>query len=249
MKSRARRRFVLAAVLGSTAALAVLSARRPRGKRPPRPNRPARPSPPERPEIEPVPPWTKIHRRLVFAVLLVVCAALSVLAAHEELTDSGFGMTVTGIGGLTVVVWLVAWRRGAWSPSRHHGHLGVTVLCLGLPAGAGSSVVAEVVLAHRGRPVTVEVAHTRGAAGAWDYTLVVPGGSTPLRGRLHTSVEFAAGERFTVLADRGGFVRPMLPEDVDPAFPAAFVLLGAGVLGVTVLRFGFPLGQGRRRVA
>lgn len=57
-------------------------------------------------------------------------------------------------------------------------------------------MVSEVILTHRGERATVEVA---GIPTADDYTLVVPGGSTPLLGQPRSSLEFAAGERFTVL--------------------------------------------------
>lgn len=95
----------------------------------------------------------------------------------------------------------------------------------------------------REQPVTPRVKlHRRLTLAAFLTGTAVPVGSrAPLRGNLNAGVEPAAGERLTVLADRGRFARPQLPEDVDPAVPAAFVLGGAGIIGVTVLRFGYPL--------
>ncbi len=139
---------------------------------------------------------------------------------------------------------LVASWWGEWASSEDHYYSPLLFSLLGLSCllFGGSAAVTEVVLTHRGQPVTVEVARANlDANGGGTYRLVLPGGSTLLPADLHADVEFALAERFTVLVDRGRFVRPMLPEDVDPAVPAAFVLAGAGILGVTVLRLGYPL--------
>ncbi|MCR6487560.1 hypothetical protein M8542_32510 [Amycolatopsis sp. OK19-0408] len=238
----ARRRLALAAVLGSSAVLAALSARPPRDHRPPPPS-PVPPKAPETPAPEPPQFLAKVYRQLVLAALLVVSAAVSVFAAHEELSGSGDGITTTGILGLIAALVLLGWWRGTWDVHYDTGLLAFCAVGLILVLCAGPAVVTEMVLAHRGTPVTVEAVRT----GADDYTLVVPGGSTPLRGLLHTSGQLPA--TFTALVDPEGFVRPMRAADVSPAFPAAVLLGGAGVLGVTVLGSGFPLGQGRRRVA
>jgi hypothetical protein len=178
-----------------------------------------------------------VHRVLVLAAMLGTSAALAVLSAHEERPSTGTAIVVTGFAVLGVVLWAVAWLRDAWGPRGDHivlltGLTGLLFLAVGGPAA-----VTEVVLAHRGAPTEVVAFRVQPFRnGGGDYTLVRPGGSAPLRGELRDDAGFAAGERFTVLADRGGFVRPMLPEDVDPAWPASYVLAGAGLLGVVVLR-------------
>lgn len=195
-----------------------------------------RPRPPktEAPRDEAVVPQSKLPGRIVLAVVYAAVAVLSVVAANQEQADSGLGLAIIGFAVLALALWLFAWRRGTW-----HLHddarlvfalLGLILLTSGTPG-----LVTEVILTHRGTPVQVEVARLRTGAGeSHDYTLVLPGGSTPLRGRLKTSLEFAVGERLTVLYDRGRFVRPMLPEDVNPDVPAAFVVVGAGILAASV---------------
>jgi hypothetical protein len=197
-------------------------------------------------EEQPVPPRDKWTRRLVLAGIFGASAGLAVVAAYQEQFYSELGMFVIGFIALAATLWLVAWRRGAWTMRDDTPLLTFNMLGLILLTAGGPGLVTELVLTHRGAPIAVEVARaSTDGDGGNDYTLVVPHGSTPLRGELHTSVEFAVGERFTVLFDRGRFVRPMLPEDVDPAFPALFVLAGSAILGITVLRFGFPLGTDR----
>jgi hypothetical protein len=187
-----------------------------------------------------------VHRVLVLAAVLATSAVLAVLSAHEERPSAGTAIVVTGFAVLGVVLWAVAWLRDAWGPRRGHlpllsGLAGLLFLAVGGPA-----VVTEVVLAHRGTPTEVVAARVRPFRdGGGHYTLVRPGERVPLRGDLRDDAGFAPGERFTVLADRAGFVRPMLPEDVDPAWPAGYVLAGAGILATVVLRSGFPLGASR----
>ncbi|WP_410572264.1 hypothetical protein [Amycolatopsis sp. cmx-4-61] len=187
-------------------------------------------------------PRMRLHRRLTLAAFFTVAAVLAVLSAHEDQHAGAFGLSALGVVGSTLGLMAVSWWGGWTSEELYYfpfltAMLGVSCLLFGGPA-----VVTEVILAHRGLPVTVEVARADYAEGGrGTYRFVLPGGSTLLPGDLDTAAEFAVGERFTILVDRGGFVRPMLPEEVDPAVPAAFVLGGAGILGVTVLRFGYPL--------
>jgi hypothetical protein len=193
-------------------------------------------------------PRVKLRRRLTLAALLTVAAVVAVLAAHEEQHDGGLGLSLFGCVLIVLVLGAAAWRGGWRSEQEYYFPLTFAVLGLSFLVFGGPAVVTEVVLTHRGVPVQVEVSRASldEDGGGGTYTLVLPGGSTPLRGTLRAGAGFAEGERFTVLVDRGRFVRPMLPEDVDPAFPAAFVLAGAGILGSTVLRSGFPLARVRR---
>ncbi|MDX3192845.1 hypothetical protein PV458_30925 [Streptomyces sp. MN03-5084-2B] len=184
----------------------------------------------------------KLHRRLTLAAFLAVTAVLAVLSAHEEREDGGFGFTVLGLVGCTLVLVVASWW-GGWTTKEDYyfpmlfAMLGLSCLLFGGPA-----VVTEVILAHRGVPVQAQVMRASlDADGGGVYRLVLLDGSTLLHGDLHADVTFAEGDRLTVLVDRSRFVRAMLPEEVDPAVPAAFVLGGAGVLGVTVLRYGYPL--------
>ncbi|MEV6646480.1 hypothetical protein [Amycolatopsis sp. NPDC051371] len=234
--ARRTKLFALAALLGSTAALAAWSTRRPRTKPKPKP----KPRPKPKPVPEDDPGWRveKAYRRLVFAGVLAASAAVSVLAAYQEDRLGETIVLVAGFGVLGGILWAVAWWRGAWLPYRDFGQLTFTMLGLLVLAFSGPGLVTGLVLTHRGAQVLIEVAPARPGHAA---PLVLPGGSTPLRGDLRSTAETVEGERFTVLYDRGGFVRPMLPEDVDPSLSTLFVLAGVAVLGVTVLGFGFPL--------
>ncbi|VVJ19448.1 Uncharacterised protein [Amycolatopsis camponoti] len=229
--------FALAALVGSTAALAAWSTRRPRAKRKPKPERSPKPSPPP-PEDDSAWHRRKAHRRLVFTGVLVASAAISVWAAHQETRIGEGGVLVGGFGVLGAVLWAVAWRRGAWTPGDDFGQLTFTMLGLLVLAFSGPGLVTDLVLTHRGAPILIEVAPAR---PSHDATLVLPGGSTPLRGDLRGFADTVEGERFTVLYDPGRFVRPALPEDVNPSLGTVFFLAGAGMLAVTVLGFGFPL--------
>ncbi|MGW3963287.1 hypothetical protein ACWED2_25955 [Amycolatopsis sp. NPDC005003] len=242
-KTKTRRRLALAAVLTASAAVTLLSVRRPQA-RTPRASRPVpRPRPaPEVREEQLVTPRVKLTRSLTLAAFFTVAAVLAVLSAHEDRHAGAFGLAVLGLVGCTLGLLVASWWGGWISEELYYfpflfAMLGVSCLLFGGPA-----VVTEVILTHRGTPVTVEVAQANlDPDGGGTYRFVLPGGSTLLPGDLRTDAGFTLGERFTVLVDRGGFVRPMLPEEVDPAVPAAFVLGGAGVLGVTVLRSGYPL--------
>lgn len=232
--ARRARYFALAALLGTTAALAAWSARRDPQPKP-------RPKPKPREQVpEDDPGWRveKVYRRLVFAGVLAASAAVAVLAAHQENRLGEIVVLVTGFGVLAGAVWAVARWRGAWVPYGDFGRLTFTMLGLLVLALSGPGLVTDLVLTHRGAPVLIEVAPVRPFHHS---TLVLPGGSTPLRGDLRSSAETVEGERFTVLYDRGRFVRPMLPEDVNPSPGTVFVLAGAGILAVTVLGSGFPL--------
>lgn len=224
-----------AALLGSTAALAAWSARRPRTNPKPKPKR--TPST-YAPEHDPLWRRTKTHRRLVFAGVLAASAVLSVWAAHQETRPGETAVLLCGFGVLGATQWAVAWWRGAWAWGADFGQLTFSMLGLAVLGFSGSGLVTELALTHRGAPVLIEVAP---ASPGHPVPLVLPGGSTPLRGDLRGLVDTVVGERFTVVYDRGEFVRPMLPEDVNPSLGTVFVLVGAGMLGVTVLGFGFPL--------
>lgn len=177
------------------------------------------------------------RRAIVFAVVLVAAAAIVVASAHEERHSAGTAILVTGFAVLGVLLGAIAWWRGAWSPRGNHLRLVFGLLGLLFLAVGGPAAVAGVILAHRGTPTEVEAVRVRPfAGGGGDYTLVPAGGSTPLRGDLRDDLGLVGGQRFTVLADRARFVRPMLPEDVDPAFPALYVLTGTAFLGAAVLR-------------
>jgi hypothetical protein len=241
--ARRTKLFALAAALvGSTAALAAWSARRnPKPGPKPKPNPKPQPQPQPRKQVpEDDPGWRveKAYRRLVFAGILVTSAAVAVLAAYQENWLGEIVVLVTGFGVLGAALWAVAWWRGAWVPYGDFGQLTFTMLGLLVLALSGPGLVTDLVLTHRGATVLIEVAPVR---PFHDATLVLPGGSTPLRGDLRSMAETVEGERFTVLYDRGRFVRPMLPEDVDPSLGTLFALAGAGILAVTVLGFGFPL--------
>jgi hypothetical protein len=242
-KTKTRRRLALAAVLTASAAVTVLSTRRPRVRTPRAPKPKPKPRPaPEVPRAPLVTPRVKLHRRSTLAAFLAAAAVLAVLSAHEEREDGGFELVVLGLVGFTLVLVLASWWGGWATKEDYYFPLLFAMLGLSCLLFGGPAVVTEVILAHRGQPVLVEVAQAGYAEdGGGTYRFVLPGGSTLLPGNLRTDVDFALGERLTVLVDRGGFVRPMLPEEVDPAVPAAFVLGGAGVLGVTVLRYGYPL--------
>ncbi|WIY03089.1 hypothetical protein QRX60_04270 [Amycolatopsis mongoliensis] len=183
----------------------------------------------------------KGHRALVPAVVFVASAALVVWSAHEERQSTATALLVTGFAVIGVVLWAIAWVRDAWGPRTGHVPPALSLVGLFFLAVGGPALVTDVVLAHRGTPTEVEVARVSPFPDGGDYPLVLPGGSTPVRGDLRDDGGLAAGERLTVLADRGRFVRPMLPEDVDPAFPALYVLTGAGLLAAAGLRSGFPL--------
>ncbi|MEU4248194.1 hypothetical protein AB0F15_12340 [Amycolatopsis sp. NPDC026612] len=230
---KTRRRLALAAVVTASVAVTALSARRPRASTPrepkPRPKPEPKPRPaPEVPSQLLVTPRVKLHRRLTLAAFLTVAAVLAVLSAHEDQAAGGFGVSVLGLAGFTLVLLVASWW-GQWAAGEDHYYFPLlfSVFSLACLLYGGSAAVTEVVLTHRGLPVTVEVARASlDANGGGTYRLVLPGGSTPLPADLHADVEFAEGDRFTVLVDRDRFVRPMLPEDVDPAVPAAFVLGG-----------------------
>jgi hypothetical protein len=244
MARRTKLFALAAALLGSTAALAAWSARRnpkpgPTAGPKPKPKPKSKPKPREQvPENDPGWRVEKAYRRLVFACILVASAAIAVLAAHQENWLGDIVVLVTGFGVLGGILWAVAWRRGAWVPYGDFGQLTFTMLGLLVLALSGPGLVTDLVLTHRGAPALIEVAPARPFHHA---TLVLPGGSTPLRGDLRSMAETVEGERFTVLYDRGRFVRPALPEDVDPSLGTLFALAGAGILAVTVLGFGFPL--------
>lgn len=234
MAGRTKLLALAAALLGSTAALAAWSARRSRPA--PKP----RPQPKPRPVPDDDPGWRveKLYRRLVFAGVLAASAALSVWAAHQETRGGEAAVLIAGFGGLGATLWAVAWWRGAWVWGGDFGQLTVTLLGLGVLALSGPGLVTDLVLTHRGAPVLIEVAP---ASPGHPVPLVLPGGSTPLRGDLRSTAETVVGERFTVRYDRGGFVRPELPEEVNPSLGTVFFLVGAGLPAVTVLGFGFPL--------
>ncbi|SEF36401.1 hypothetical protein SAMN05421837_110156 [Amycolatopsis pretoriensis] len=243
MAGRTRFFALTAALLGSTAALAAWSARRPRTnpspKAKPKAEVKAKPEPRRRvPADDPGWRWRKTCRRLVFAGLLAASAAISVWAAHQETRLGETTVLVAGFGVLAAALWAVAWWRGAWVWGGDFGQLTFSMLGLAVLALSGSGLVTELVLTHRGALTQIEVAP---ASPGHPVPLVLPGGSTPLRGDLRGMVETVPGERFTVAHDRGRFVRPMLPEDVNPSLGTVFFLVGAGLLGVTVLGFGFPL--------
>ncbi|WP_372669409.1 hypothetical protein [Amycolatopsis kentuckyensis] len=234
MAGRTRFFALAAALLGSTAALAAWSARRPRTKPEPKP----RPKPKPVPEDDPGWRVEKAYRRLVFAGVLAASAVISIWAAHQETRGGEAAVCITGFGVLGATLWVTAWWRGAWVWDEDLGQLMFTMLGLFVLALSGPGLVTDLVLTHRGAPVLIEVAP---AQSRHFVPLVLPGGSTPLRGDLRSTVETVVGERFTVLYDRGGFVRSELPEEVNPSLGTVFVLAGAGILGVTVLGFGFPL--------
>ncbi|WP_290054115.1 hypothetical protein [Amycolatopsis solani] len=230
--------FALAAVLGSSAVLAARRARKnPKPPKPPKAPKP--PKPPREPvEDDSVPHRTKVHRRLVFLAVLLASAAVSVLTANQETWLGDIAVRVLGFGAIGGVLCAVAWWRGAWVRDGDLGQLTFSMTGLAVLALSGPGLVTELVLTHRSAPALVEVAPMR---PDHDCTLVLPGGSTPLRGDLRSFATCVEGERFTVVWDRGRFVRPMLPEEVNPSSGTVFFLLGAGVLAITVVGFGFPL--------
>ncbi|MEU0535541.1 hypothetical protein [Amycolatopsis tolypomycina] len=246
-QTKTRRRLALAAVLTASAAVTALSARRPRKTTPQAPQPRPKPAPaprpaPEVPKARLLTPRVKLHRRLTFAAFLTAAAVLAVLSAHEEREDGGSGLSVLGLTGFALVLMAASWLGGWTTKEDYYFPMLFAMLGLSGLLWGGAAVVTEVVLTHRGVPVPAQVMRASLAAdGGGTYRLVLLDGSTLLLGDLHADVTFAEGERLTVLVDRGRFVRAMLPEEVDPAVPAAFVLGGAGVLGVTVLRYGYPL--------
>jgi hypothetical protein len=246
-RAKARRRLALAAVLTASAAVTVLSARRPRARTPRAPRPRSKPRPvPAVPREQLVTPRVKLHRRLTLAAFLTAAAAIAVLSAQEEQDGGGLGLSLFGFVVCTLVLIVASWW-GEWAEKKdYYLPLVFSVLGLSCLIFGGPAVVTEVILTHRGEPTEVQVVRASlDANGGGTYRLVLPGGSTTLRGTLRAGVEFVEGERLTVLVDRGRFVRPMLPEEVDPAVPAAFVLGGAGILGVTMLRSGYPLRRPR----
>lgn len=189
-------------------------------------------------------PRVRLHRRLVLTAVLVTSAAFWVWSAAQEQRADGFRVAALGFCVIAGVLWAVAFWRGDWRPGEDYGRLSASILGLLILTCAGPSLVSELVLTHRGTQVEVEVATT--PLFEDEYTVVLPGGVTPLRGTLRTDYDFDRGERFTAAVDRGRFVRPMPAEEVNPALSTLFVLAGTGILAITVLAFGFPLGPLRR---
>jgi hypothetical protein len=185
-----RRRLALAAVVGSSAVPALRFARRPREKARPRPG-PAPTPEPSGGDLAAAPP--KLRRRLVFAAILGTSTLLAVWSAHQEEFGAGFLITLFGFAAIGVVLGLALWWQRAWGL--------IEDSLLRWFSTLGLALVTELVLTHRGALTEVEVARVRASDdGGGDYTLVVPGGSTPLRGELDTTADFVVGERFTVLA-------------------------------------------------
>lgn len=183
------------------------------------------------------------HRALMFVAVLGLSAGVVVISAHQEDFNAGFGIAMVGFIAIAGMLWIVAWLRGAW---RLHA-LAMSFAGLVAVIGAGSTAVSEVVLMARGELVDVVVATQMDADedGYRLYALVPATESTSVRGNLHTKQEFDDGQAVTVLVDRNGFVRPMLPEDMDTVFFVIIVLAGVGFLAVCVIGFGYPLAAGR----
>lgn len=131
--------------------------------------------------------------------------------------------------------------------SSGNGALALSLAGLVAVTSAGSTAVSEVVLAARGELVEVTLVE-------WDvtsdqhhlYALVPMTESNPVYGDLYTKHVFPHGQPVTVLAHPSEFVRPMLPEDMDTVGFVLITLAGIGLLVMSMIGLGFPLGASRR---
>jgi hypothetical protein len=186
----------------------------------------------------------------MFVGVLGLSAGVAVLAAHQEAFDMGFAVGLFGTLAICGTLWLVAWLRRAWRPASWYDLqvLGMSLAGVIATAAAGQIALSNVVLSARGELVDVVAVTTTSADedGYRVYSLAPLSESTSLRGDLHTNQEIDDGEVVTVLADRNGFVRPMLPEDVDTVPFVIIVLAGTGFLAGGMIGYGFPLVPSRR---
>jgi hypothetical protein len=188
--------------------------------------------------------WVRI---LMFVAVLGSSAGIAVISAHQEDSGSGIGIAIIGFIVQAGVLWFVAWLRGAWRLAHGKGSLGVFLAGLVAVTTAGSTAVSEVVLTARGELVDVVVAAQTAAYEDGDrvYLLAPVSGSIPVRGSLHTKRNIDDGQTVTVLVDRDGFVRPMLPEDMATTLFVIIVLAGVGLLAAIMIGSGFPLSASR----
>lgn len=181
------------------------------------------------------------YRVLAFVVVLGLSLGSAVLAAHQEQFDAGFGIAMLALIALGGVLWFVAWRRRAWYLRGGNGLLGLTLAGLVAAGPAAATAVSDVLLSTRGERVDVVVTQVYADDESRLYTLTPTAGAPPVRGDLNTSQDFDDGQTVTVLVDRGGFVRPALPEDLDAVAFVIITLAGIGVLAGTIIGAGFPL--------
>lgn len=184
------------------------------------------------------------HRLLAFVVILGTCVGLAVVSA---LVDDGGGFGFLGVLLLAPTLWFVALRRGAWQLTERAPRFWMCVLGVVLVCTAGTHAVSHTVLATRGEAVEVEVLAQDRADESGDRTYYLFRASDlfMLPDTLTIDRELDEDAVFTLLIDPEGVVAPMYPEDLDAVTWVLLAVAGIGLLAITVIGFGFPLGDRR----
>ena len=184
------------------------------------------------------------HRVLAFVVILGACVGLAVVSAAV-----GGGIGFIGMLLIAATLWFVALRRGAWQLTENYGRFWVCVAGVIGVATTGSHAVSHTVLAARGEvvKVTVLAQGPADANGDRTYSLFRASDQSLLPDTLETEQELDEDTTITLLVDPGGFVPPMFPEDVEGVTVMIMPVAGVGLLAITVIGLGFPLGDRRYR--
>ncbi len=186
------------------------------------------------------------HRVLAFVVILGTCVGLAVISL--AVADGG-GTALLGLLLLAATLWFVALRRGPWQLTGMAPTFWGCVLGVILVGAAGMHAVSHTVLATRGETLEVEVLK-QGAAdenGDRTYTLFRASDLSILPDTLETDRQLDEDATITLLVDPAGFVPPIFPEDLATVPWLLLAVSGVGLLALTVIGSGFPLGDRRYR--
>lgn len=188
------------------------------------------------------------HRVLAFVVILGTCVGLAVVSL--TVADGG-GIALLGILLLAATLWFVALRRGPWQLTERAPSFWGCVLGVILVGTAGMHAVSHTVLATRGEALEVEVLEQDAADENGDrtYTLFRASDLSILPDTLETDRELDEDATITLLVDPEGLVPPIFPEDLATGIWLILAMSGVGLLALTVIGFGFPLGDRRYRRA
>jgi hypothetical protein len=177
-------------------------------------------------------------------VILGACVGLAVVSAA-----AGGGIGFIGMLLIAATLWFVALRRGAWQLTGWPGTFWLCVVGVIGVAALGSNAVSHTVLAARGEvvEVTVLAQGPADANGDRTYSLFRASDQSLLPDTLETEQELDEDTTITLLVDPRGFVPPMFPEDIEGITVMIIPVAGVGLLAITVIGSGFPLGDRRYR--
>ena len=169
------------------------------------------------------------------------------LAVLSAVVDDGSGIGLLGFLLLAPTLWIVALRRGPWQLTERAPRFWMCVLGVIMVGIAGTHAVSHTVLAARGETMEVEVLAQDPADESGDrtYSLFRASDLSILPDTFTTDRELDEDAVFTLLIDPEGVVEPIFPEDLDAVTWVLLAVAGVGLLAITVIGFGFPLGDRR----